>query len=110
MIAMILWIVRLVPLPLLVLACFKPKPPFGVLVVLGLSAILLILIAISPTTKKDLMGANYSPQLHARIELNLIVVVTAGIYLAAKRQWLSAVAALIFLVEWLSAAVANVAV
>ena len=105
--ASIVWILLFVPIPLLALAYLKPEPSYAALIVLTLSAILAILAGISPHAKLILMGANYSPPLYARIELNLAAVLIAGVWMAVKRQWLAAVAALILLFEWLSAAVVN---
>lgn len=106
----ILWMLLIVPLPLLVLECFKPKPPLGGLIILGISAVVLLLAVLLPAAKTNLLGPNYSPRLYGRIELNLVAVVAAGIYVATKRQSLASIAALILFVEWLGVAVANVAV
>ena len=107
MVAAIVWILLFVPLPLLMLAWFKPTSSYTALIVLTLSAILVVLAGTSPHAKLVLMGANYSPPLHARIEPNLAAVLVAGIWMAVKRQWLSAAAALILLFDWLCAAVVN---
>ena len=93
------------------IACFLPLPLIAVewsrtnrrpieLSILTLSAVLL-LTAFVRNLKLTFLGGDYSDRLYTTIGANLLVALGLGFYLAIKRRWLAAFAAIVLAFGWL---------
>jgi len=70
--------------------------------ILSLSAVLFLSGAIR-SLKPTLWGRDYSHRVFTTIVFNLLVATVLGLYLAVKRRWFAAIAAVILAFGWLLA-------
>ena len=99
----------ILPLPLLLIAWHESERKSIQLSILTLSAVLLNSANV-PTVKLALLGADYTSRLFATVEIDMLVAIGLGIYLAIMRRWIAAIAALLLGFAWFLAAVGNFAV
>jgi hypothetical protein len=99
----------ILPLPLLVIAWHESERKSIQLSILTLSAVLLNSANV-PGVKLALLGADYTSRLFATVEIDMLVAIGLGIYLAIMRRWIAAIAALLLGFAWFLAAIANFAV
>jgi hypothetical protein len=96
----------ILPLPLLLIAWYESEKKSIQLSILTLSAVLLNSANV-PAVKLALLGADYTSRLFATVEIDMLVAIGLGIYLAIMRRWIAAIAALSLGFAWFLAAVGN---
>src|SRR6202047_907685 len=94
----------ILPLPLLLIAWAGSEKKAIQLAILTLSAVLLNSANV-PTVKLALLGADYTSRLFATVEIDMLVAIGLGIYLAIMGRWIAAIAALLLGFAWFLAAV-----
>jgi hypothetical protein len=99
----------ILPLPLLLIAWYESERKSIQLSILTLSAVLLNSANVSGV-KLALLGADYTSRRFATVEIDMLVAIGLGIYLAIIGRWIAAIAALLLGFAWFLAAVVNVAV
>ena len=99
----------ILPLPLLVIAWHESERKSIQLSILTLSAVLLNSANVRGV-KLALLGADYTSRLFATVEIDMLVAIGLGIYLAIVGRWIAAIAALLLGFAWFLAAAVNFAV
>ena len=99
----------ILPVPLLLIAWYETNRKPLELSILTLSAVLLNSANV-PAVKLALLGADYTSRLFATVEIDMLVAIGLGIYLAIMRRWIAAIAALLLGFAWFLAAAVNFAV
>jgi hypothetical protein len=90
----------ILPLPLLAVAWISSNRRPIEFLVLTLSAVLFLSAAIR-SLKLILLGIDYSNRLFTTIEVNILVDIVLGLYLAIKRRWIAAIVGAILAAAWL---------
>jgi hypothetical protein len=94
----------ILPLPLLLIAWYESERKSIQLSILTLSAVLLNSANVSGG-KLALLGADYTSRRFATVEIDMLVAIGLGIYLAIMGRWIAAIAALLLGFAWFLAAV-----
>jgi hypothetical protein len=99
----------ILPLPLLLSAWYESERKSIQLSILTLSAVLLNSANV-PGVKLALLGADYTSRRFATVEIDVLVAIGLGIYLAIMGRWIAALAALLLGFAWFLAGLVNFAV